>query len=413
MKPSARSALVATCLLAACSISPGSPGADDPPDVGPDPFEDVPPGPGSVSVTLDRLQPGWLVTASRLLDHDMPGERTITSDGSPITLSGTSTDVFVATITDAAGTLIEARAMKAPCTMASSRQLHVPRDYQTIQAAVDAAGPGDTVKVAAGTYTESVVLSAGVCLLGSGARRTILDAGGQGRTLVDLTTAPGSVVAGFTMRGVAARPGCSSLDPFTCSGNWYTAGVYLGNNGVFAWDSPTVDAPPIIANNIFESNYIGVMLYFHGIAVVRNNIFVGNRNGFVANHYQDRTLLANNVFAGNTDLAIGNQSAYLDIIDNVIMNSQLGVRFQYIQTGHIACNLFYGNRENANEPRFTIGTNGNREAEPRFVGNGDYHLQPGSPGRDAGCHRGNVVEPDGTPPDLGAYGGPLAAWADL
>jgi len=399
-----RGVLAITCVLAACGMS-------DPPE-GPDPEIEVVNEPsGSITATINALQAGWLVTTSRLVGHDTPGESTITSDGSPITLVGTSTDVFVATVTTPDGNLIATLAMKAPCTMAASRQLQVPGDYPTIQAAVDAAGPGDTVKVAAGTYTESVQMRPGVCLLGSGARRTILDARGEGRTLVDLTKAPGGVVAGFTMRGVAPKPGCASTDPFDCSGNWYTAGVYLGTEGVTGWDNPTINAPPIIANNIFESNYIGVMLYFHGIAVVRNNIFVGNQHGFVANHYQDRTLLANNVFADNTKLAIGNQAAYLDIIDNIIVGSPLGVRFQYIQTGHIACNIFFGNDLNSNEPRFTIGSDGNIESDPHFSDN--YHLSSSSPARNAGCHRGEVLEPDGTPPDIGAFGGPLAAWADL
>ncbi|HEV3259557.1 MAG TPA: hypothetical protein VG013_22010, partial [Gemmataceae bacterium] len=34
-------------------------------------------------------------------------------------------------------------------------------DYSTIQSAVTAAGPGDTVKVCPGTYTEQVTVSAG------------------------------------------------------------------------------------------------------------------------------------------------------------------------------------------------------------------------------------------------------------
>ncbi|HEU4731106.1 MAG TPA: hypothetical protein VFT22_24600 [Kofleriaceae bacterium] len=34
----------------------------------------------------------------------------------------------------------------------------------------------------------------------------------------------------------------------------------------------------------------------------------------------------------------------------------------------------------------------------------------GSPAIDAGCPPG-AREPDGTPRDIGAYGGPLAAWA--
>lgn len=36
---------------------------------------------------------------------------------------------------------------------------HVPRDYPTIQSAVDAAGEGDTIHVAAGNYTEKVVVA--------------------------------------------------------------------------------------------------------------------------------------------------------------------------------------------------------------------------------------------------------------
>lgn len=156
------------------------------------------------------------------------------------------------------------------------------------------------------------------------------------------------------------------------------------------------------------------MLYWRGVAVVRNNVFIGNRSGLVANHFQSRTLVANNVFLDNTELAIGNQSAYLDIIENVIAGSQLAVRFENIQTGFIRCNLFFHNGANQSEPRFTIGEDGNIEADPEFAGAavGDVHLGTGSPASDAGCSRSSF-EPDGSPHDLGAYGGPLASWGHL
>ena len=42
-------------------------------------------------------------------------------------------------------------------TGAASHVIVVPRDYPTIQAAVDAAAPGDTINVRSGTYTEELV----------------------------------------------------------------------------------------------------------------------------------------------------------------------------------------------------------------------------------------------------------------
>ena len=48
--------------------------------------------------------------------------------------------------------------------------LHVPSDYPTIQAALDAAAEGDTVQVKAGVYNENVVVStSGVKVHGSAA----------------------------------------------------------------------------------------------------------------------------------------------------------------------------------------------------------------------------------------------------
>jgi len=408
------SAAAALLGLAACTQpGPVEPGPTEDPSS--DPAEAPDPGApelkmGTLGVVIDGLRPGWLVTTSRLSDGNAAVETTQVSDGSPLTLAGTPEDIFVATVTDGDGKLLASQAMGAPCTLVRSHQLRVPADFATIQAAIDAAQPGETVAVAPGTYTESVKLRTGVCLLGSGARSTVLDARGEGRTLVDLTGAPGSVVAGFTMRGVTMPPGCSS-DVFDCSGDWYRAAVYLGGTD---WRDPTQDAPALIIGNVFEDNDVGVMLYWRGVAIVRNNVFRGNRSGLVANHFQSHTLVANNVFLANTELAIGNQAAFLDLIENVIAGSELGVRFMYVQTGAIRFNAFFGNRMNANEGRFTIGEDGNIEVDPRFVdpAAGDFHLQPGSPAIDAG--RSNTTfEPDGTPHDIGAYGGPLAAWAKL
>ena len=59
---------------------------------------------------------------------------------------------------------------------ALAKTVVVPRDFSTIQAAVDAAGGGDTVSVGRGTYTEQVVIGKDLNLRGFGVGTTIIKA---------------------------------------------------------------------------------------------------------------------------------------------------------------------------------------------------------------------------------------------
>ncbi|MCX5009467.1 right-handed parallel beta-helix repeat-containing protein [Streptomyces sp. NBC_00555] len=57
-----------------------------------------------------------------------------------------------------------------------SHDLVVPKDYPTIQAAVDAAHPGDRITVRPGVYREQVVIGKDVSITGSGDRKTTIQA---------------------------------------------------------------------------------------------------------------------------------------------------------------------------------------------------------------------------------------------
>ena len=109
------------------------------------------------------------------------------------------------TIAPGTGPKASAQAEVAGSALApQANVIKVPRDYASIQAAVNAASPGDTIKVAAGVYNENVVIStSGLRLLG-GEGAVIDGAGLTGTGILVLGTAAQPVadveVSGFEVR---------------------------------------------------------------------------------------------------------------------------------------------------------------------------------------------------------------------
>ena len=76
-------------------------------------------------------------------------------------------------------------------------------DYTTIQAALNASSVNDTITVYPGTFKENIIISKGVVLRSSeGYRSTILDGGGNGKTvkIIETTNLEGLQVIGFTIQ---------------------------------------------------------------------------------------------------------------------------------------------------------------------------------------------------------------------
>lgn len=328
----------------------------------------------------------------------------------------------ISAVQTSASSLVSGSVAQSGCTDGDDSTppatLRVPDDFPTIQAAIDVARPGDLVQVAPGVYTEFVKLRPGVRLFGSGAGQTILDAQGQSHNLIDYTDAPGVVISGFTLRGVGQAQGCANPDdPFECSGNWYAAAIYGDGH---EWTNATTtcnSASALVVHNVFEDNFIAVMPYFHAQLVAQNNVFVRNRYGVAVNHFQDHAAVLHNVFYENERIAVGESAGYVDVVDNVIARSAAGFFHEYIQRGLLTCNLFFENGTNeqlrfVESPRLVLGQDGNEEVDPLFVdaAAGDFHLAIGSPAIDASCTAAIEFDPDGSPADIGAYGGTAGGW---
>jgi parallel beta-helix repeat protein len=174
--------------------------------------------------------------------------------------------------------------------------------HTTIQAAVDAARPGDTVVVPAGTYREAVtVQTAGLTI--QGGPNAILDGDGlSARAGIRVRSADGGRLAGFTLRGLTIRDFAFSgvlvdgVDDFRLTGTSYVdneeyglfpvrssglvdhntvsgsddAGVYVGQSS-----HVQVDA------NIAHDNTVGIEIELSTSVGVTNNLATGNTIGVI------------------------------------------------------------------------------------------------------------------------------------
>lgn len=128
-------------------------------------------------------------------------------------------------------------------------------DHVSIQAAIDAASPGDVVEVGGGTYRENLVVDMSLVLrgAGNGAEKPIVDAGGRGSavTLVaDGVRLEGFVLenAGFGWAGIEVRSKDNLIRGNLVTDNsWY--GIFLdGSSG------------SVIEENVVWKNKYGIWI---------------------------------------------------------------------------------------------------------------------------------------------------------
>jgi len=139
--------------------------------------------------------------------------------------------------------------------------LHVPADYPTIGAATAAAGPGDSILVAGGTYNERFTIGPGQDGVKihseSGAAVTIIDGGYTGSVVSMTLVGPGTELAGFTITRGGHNP---SLPPDL------GAGIRLDRA------SPTIEN--VIVTQCKENQ--GAIYSLNGSAVINHSLITGN-----------------------------------------------------------------------------------------------------------------------------------------
>jgi|GEM_PF-1196801 len=197
--------------------------------------------------------------------------------------------------------------------------IRVPADFQTIQDAVDASRPGDTIRVAGGIFTAPVTIGDEkdrLAIIGSGAANVILQGGGSG---VGITISGSTTVtiAGLTVTGYATGIQASTNDNIirdvALTGNT-ALGALVGGGA-----QRNLFYRVIAARNGEDGIQINGMNNF----VIRSELRDNGDDGLDLNGEFNAAL--HNLVSGNGDRGFEVQGSFALISQNRVVGNRIGI----------------------------------------------------------------------------------------
>lgn len=204
-------------------------------------------------------------------------------------------------------------------------------NYTTIQAAVNAANPGDEIFVYAGEYHENVIINKNLVLIGQNKDDTIIDGGGNSNVMHAYGSDGNEIeiqISGFTIRNAGGTGNdCISL-------NYVDSGTINDN----------------IIMNSAESD--GIQLAHSSGITISENTITGNANGCGI----DIVVSVNNIICSDNQIQSNQKGIYLSSTtdDNIIIhdntisgNTLYGVHIFQSLNNILYLNDFSNNGQNA------------------------------------------------------------------
>ncbi|MFZ2471581.1 MAG: NosD domain-containing protein [Methanothrix sp.] len=191
----------------------------------------------------------------------------------------------------------------------------------SIQSAIDAASPGQTIEVQNGTFHEMVNITKPLILKGLG--KPVIDAGGKGSAIT--ISANGSTLLGFTATRAGEDADDAGIRVLSC-GNIIKDNAAIKNNnyGIILYH---VDKNTVFLNTVTENKNGGILLIHSNNNQVWGNYAGLNWNGISMESSRGNIINANNLTGNRLGINILN----INLSDSIIANGK-AVSIKYVSS---------------------------------------------------------------------------------
>jgi parallel beta-helix repeat protein len=271
----------------------------------------------------------------------------------------------------------------------------VPYDYPTIQEAINAANPGDTIYVCSGIYHENVVINKTLTLMGESRSNTIINGSGLNYTgalvviVVDNVDMSEFTVTNASHQGIEVeeRQYCEVHDNIVC---------FTGERGIAFRSADNNKAYNNVVHN--SSAYGGIEAIHGNNNTIYSNIAYFNAWGIATNHgsynhiYNNKVhsnreagihidwpstdnIIYNNDVSSNTNdgIRVINQANRTEIFGNTISENDCGIFLEDSYASNISGNYIMNNAGGVT----LVSSENNTFYHNNFIGNGwQVYIQP-------------------------------------
>ena len=193
--------------------------------------------------------------------------------------------------------------------------------FNSITEAIEAATPGKSVIVAAGTYNESLIINKSIALQGASRDNTFINGSSLTGNLISLEE-DNITISGFTIDG----------------NNSTSVGIYFDNHSFISINNNIIknnkdygvdyinSSPVIEDNNIENNSSSGIKVAINGAGIIRNNSIVSNQHGIRTYGDSHPEISRNNIYHNNTGIFCRGSSTPIISYNTIYNNSGYGIR---------------------------------------------------------------------------------------